>query len=205
MPKHRHTLLTTLFVALVMLALSAGIAAADKGILSAAHVDATSTPTPTPSPTPTPTPTFAPRQCHPVAFVIATFFDLKCEDVTALHDQGIGFGEIARAYLTALASDGTLTPAQVMEMRQAGMGWGNIMNQFGIQPGGNGLGAIMSGRRHKPQPTPTPGSAQGNTPAAGTSNNDTGAWPGNSGNAPGHNKGDKPAQPGKGKGPRGRP
>src|SRR3972149_960088 len=155
MSKHRHILLTTFFVALVTLALSAGIAAADKGNLSAAHVDETATPTATPTPTPTPPPslpatptsTFAPRQCHPVAFVIATFFDLKCEEVTALHDQGIGFGEIARAYLTALASDGTLTPAQVIEMRQAGMGWGNIMQQFGIQPGGNGLGAIMSGRR----------------------------------------------------------
>ena len=68
-----------------------------------------------------------------------------------LHESGFGFGTIARAYLTAQQSNGALTPEQILAMRQAGMGWGQIKKEYGIHPGGNGLGTIM--REHgTPQP-----------------------------------------------------
>ncbi len=80
---------------------------------------------------------------HPVGSAIAVYFNIPYTQVMALHAAGLGFGEIARAYLTALASGGTLTPTQLLEMRQAGMGWGQIKKEYGIRPGGLGLGSIM--------------------------------------------------------------
>ena len=83
---------------------------------------------------------------HPVGIVLATFFNIPYTQVLALHDEGFGFGNIARAYLTAYASGGVLTPTQVLELRQAGAGWGQIKKEYGVHPGGNGLGSIMSNK-----------------------------------------------------------
>jgi len=125
---------------------------------------------------------------HPVGSVIAVYFNIPYTQVMALHDDGLGFGQIARAYLTARASGGALTPEQVLEMRQAGVGWGQIKKDYGVHPGGNGLGSIM---RNKSQPEPT-------TPALKVKpgNNGSGGCPGNSCNAPGQQKPpkDKPAK-----------
>lgn len=80
---------------------------------------------------------------HPVAQRLAETFDVPYEEVMALHESGIGFGVIGRAYLTAEASDGDLTFEDVLELHQSGMGWGKIKHEYGIHPGGNGLGQIM--------------------------------------------------------------
>jgi hypothetical protein len=80
---------------------------------------------------------------HPVGIVIARFFNISYTQVMSWHAQGIGFGTIARAYLTAAASDGALTPEQVLALRQADVGWGQIKKDYGVHPGGNGLGSIM--------------------------------------------------------------
>ncbi|HKZ86881.1 MAG TPA: hypothetical protein VJ793_24915 [Anaerolineae bacterium] len=173
----------------------------------------TSTPTPTPTststPTSTPTPTEpaspigtpTPEFCHPVARMIARFFDLTCAEVTELHDGGLGFGVIARAYLTAQALGEETSPEAILALHQAGVGWGQIMQQFGAaaHPGGKGLGAIMRGK----SPDGDGDDAGGATGAAPDR-----IRPGNSGNAPGHNQDDGPRGPDRGKGsdkPKGRP
>jgi hypothetical protein len=92
---------------------------------------------------------------HPVGSVIAVYFNIPYTQVMELHNEGFGFGEIARIYLTAQASGGALTPEQVLEMRQAGVGWGQIKKDYGVHPGGNGLGSIMSKKPAAPQPEHT--------------------------------------------------
>ncbi len=63
---------------------------------------------------------------HPVGIVIALYFNVPCRQVLALYDEGFGFDTIARAYLTAHASNGALTPEQVLALRQTGVGWREI-------------------------------------------------------------------------------
>jgi hypothetical protein len=125
---------------------------------------------------------------HPIGSLIALYFNIPYTQVMALHDQGFGFGNIARAYLTAYASDGVLTPEQVLAMRVAGVGWGQIKKDYGIHPGGNGLGSI---KRNKPQPEPTSSAVQ-----VKPGKKDVGSCPGNSCNAPGQQKPpkDKPSK-----------
>ncbi len=78
---------------------------------------------------------------HPVAWAISAFFDISYTQVISLHESGLGFGVIARAYLTALAAD--LLPEDVLLMFQSGMGWGQIAKEIDVHPGGMGLGSIM--------------------------------------------------------------
>ncbi len=117
---------------------------------------------------------------HPVGIIIALYFNIPYTQVMTLHDEGFGFGEIARVYLTAYATDGALTPEQVLDMRLAGVGWGQIKKDYGVHPGGKGLGAIMG---NKPTPEPTTAA-----PGVKPGNNGSGGCPGNSCNAPGQQK-----------------
>ena len=127
------------------------------------------------------TPSLPFTRAHPVALAISQFFSIPYTSVTTLHDSGMGFGVIARAYMTAKASNGQLTPDQVLQLRESGVGWGQIMHQYGVHPGGKGLGPIMSGHANSAEPSPgnTPSNPGGNRPQS---------CPGNSCNAPGHNK-----------------
>jgi hypothetical protein len=94
-------------------------------------------------------------ETQPVAQAIADFFGVSVTEVLALHQEGLGLGEIARAYFLAreLAADGDpandLTAAQILAMHQGGMGWGRIVAALGLPHGNSGrnLGLIM--RRHK--------------------------------------------------------
>ena len=120
---------------------------------------------------------------HPVGIVIAVYFNIPYTQVMALHDDGVGFGTIARAYLTAYASLGALTPEQVLAMRQAGVGWGEIKKDYGVHPGGNGLGSIMSKKSGgPPDPSATPAPPEMRQDTRGQN------CPGNSCNAPGQQK-----------------
>ncbi len=124
---------------------------------------------------------------HPVGYLIALYFNIPYTQVMALHSEGIGFGNIARAYLTALQSNGALTPDQILAMREAGTGWGEIKKQYGIHPGGNGLGTIM--REHgTPQPPVAPVTDDKQDKKDKGGNPGSATCPGNSCNAPGHNK-----------------
>lgn len=161
-----------------------------------ALLDPTITPTVTltPTMTVTPVPTSTVPHTHPVALAISLYFHLPYTEVIALHDSGVGFGVIARAYLTAKVSNGVLSPTQVLEMFQSGQGWGQIKKQYGVHPGGNGLGSIMSGKAAPlpaETPAPMPNLKPKEQPAASSPGNPA-TCPGNSCNAPGHNKPDKP-------------
>ena len=169
-------------------------------------------PTPTPPPSPISTPvspisTPTPEFCHPVARMIALFFDLTCDEVAELHESGVGFGVIARAYLTAQALGEEASPEAILALHEAGVGWGQIMKQLGADahPGGKGLGAIMRDKSGGPPSSDDDGDGDDAAPAVAAPDR---VRPGNSGNAPGHNKGDNPRGPDRGKGgdkPRGRP
>jgi hypothetical protein len=118
---------------------------------------------------------------HPVGIVIARYFNISYTQVMSWHAQGLGFGAIARAYLTANASNRMLTPEQVLAQRQADVGWGQIKRDYGVHPGGNGLGSIMSNKRDAPQPAPRV------SPEV-KSRKDASGCPGNSCAAPGQQK-----------------
>ncbi len=96
---------------------------------------------------------------HPVGLIIAIYFNIPYTQVMALHAEGFGFGTIARAYLTAYVSNGALTPEQVLALRQAGVGWGEIKKDYGVHPGGNGLGSIMNDKRQGPDKSNCPGNS----------------------------------------------
>jgi hypothetical protein len=103
-----------------------------------------------PSPTITPTPPVTPtlEGLHPVGQALAAFFDTAYDEVMAWHEDGVGFGKIAKAYfLAGELSDEELTAAYVLD-RLADMGWGRLMKTFGFHPSGKAknLGWVMSGR-----------------------------------------------------------
>jgi hypothetical protein len=95
---------------------------------------------------------------HPVAIAIADYFGVPAPEVFAQHQEGLGFGEIARAYFLAreLAADGDptndLTADQILAMHQGGQGWGQIVRSLGLPQSNRdrNLGLIMSWRGHKP-------------------------------------------------------
>jgi hypothetical protein len=84
---------------------------------------------------------------HPVALAISKAFSITYGDVISMHKSGVGFGVIARAYMTAKFSGGLLTPQQVLALHESGVGWGQITKEYGVHPGGKGLGAIMRGHK----------------------------------------------------------
>jgi hypothetical protein len=143
---------------------------------------------------------------HPVGLALSLFFTVPYSEVIALHQEGLGYGEIARAFFIAQNSEGTLTAQAVIDMFQSGQGWGRIMKQVGFKPGGQNLGSIMSGRADQASNSKTPGgkpdcpgnscNASGGKPdCPGNSCNAPGGkpdCPGNSCNAPGQNKSNKP-------------
>jgi hypothetical protein len=88
---------------------------------------------------------------HPVAARIADAFDVSACEVEAQHDDGNGFGNIAKAYLlaeaynqalldAALANGVELDPALLLDaqayltMHAEGMGWGQIVKASGVSP-----------------------------------------------------------------------
>ena len=179
----------------LMLVVMVGIvAAAPAGLSHIAMVPADDDPEPTITSTITPVLTATVPHTQPVASAIALFFHIPYTQVIALHDSGIGFGVIARAYLTAMASNGVLSPTQLLMLHQEGVGWGQIKKEFGVHPGGNGLGSIMSGKAaHEPGGSGTPSNSGSNSESSGLNGVSPGMpfCPGNSCNAPGHNKSGK--------------
>ena len=65
----------------------------------------------------------------------------------ALHEEGLGFGVIAKAYFAAQKLG--IDPQVLLDEFAAGTGWGQIMKNHGLHPGqagrGGNLGDIMSG------------------------------------------------------------
>ena len=182
-------------LACLMLVVVVGIvAAAPAGLSHIAMLPAGDDPKPTITSTVTPVPTTTVPHTQPVASAIALFFHIPYSQVIALHDSGIGFGVIARAYLTARASNGVLTPTQLLMLHEEGVGWGQIKKEFGVHPGGLGLGSIMSGKSaHEQGGSGNPPGNESNGAPSGMNVMSPGkpSCPGNSCNAPGRNKSGK--------------
>jgi hypothetical protein len=105
--------------------------------------------------TPTTEITSTTTHTQPVAAAIAAYFsnsDVFTTPVTyagimALHEEGLGFGVIAKAYFAAEKLG--IDPQVLLDEFAAGTGWGQIMKNYGRHPGqagrGGNLGTIMSG------------------------------------------------------------
>ncbi len=136
-------------------------------------------------PTGTVTPPGVITKPHPVAVAISNTLHVPYSRVMELRDMGLDFGVIARVYLTAQYSDGQLTPNDVLALFQSGMGWGQIAKEYGVHPGGKGLGAVM-GHKQKNPTDPEPPAAQ--APDPGKKGGPGDKCPGHSCDSPGQNK-----------------
>lgn len=93
---------------------------------------------------------------HPVASAMADFFsetfdfEVDSSVITGLHDEGYGFGVIAKVYFVAGKLGGDVTPEFLLGEFDSGKGWGVIMKDLELHPGiagrGGNLGTIMSTR-----------------------------------------------------------
>jgi len=80
-----------------------------------------------------------------IAGCIAAFFEVPVSDVVTLRTDGYGFGEMAAAYF--LARDSGLSVAEILELREQQMGWGEIAQYLGLPTShrDRNLGQIISG------------------------------------------------------------
>lgn len=119
---------------------------------------------------------------HPVAARIAEGFGLEYDEVMALHEDGIGFGLIIKAYgIAEQYPESGLTGADLLEMKLEGQGWGEICREFDMHPGHG--------------PPPWAGNGNDRTPPGQGGDGPPGH--GGNGNPPGHSR---PDHPGKGHG-----
>lgn len=103
--------------------------------------------TPEPEPTEEPVAEACVPEFHPVANGIADTFEVDVAVIIDLHCQGHGFGNIARAYLLADATEDEGDSAEdYLNQHLEGGGWGQIMRESGVHPSQLAPGQIMSGR-----------------------------------------------------------
>jgi hypothetical protein len=95
-----------------------------------------------------------------IANAIADYFGVDVGDVTDIHEQLPGWGQVF--FVFALAQTTGETPDEILALREEGEGWGQIIMGLGLKPGnkGNNLGAAVSG---KATPTLVPASSSSNT------------------------------------------
>ena len=117
---------------------------------------------------------------HPIALMLSQWMEVPCDELVALHDQGVGFGVMMRAYFLS-----TVFPELEWEdlvqrhLSEEGLGWGQIMKAhllaqvLGADPesllaehaAGKGWGEILQEYREEPGKPPWAG--QGKPPWAG--------------------------------------
>ncbi len=165
-------------VSTIVLALSmGGIAWANTGAAIGAMEG-----TITPEPSVTPEPTQADQK---VAQAIADEYEVDVKDIIALHQEGLGYGEIAKAY--ALAEITGKSVEDILAMKKEERGWGEIAQELKVDPGkwDPNLGKVIN--ENKPKDNP------GQEHRASSSNDND---KGNNGNG---NSNDKDKDNGKGK------
>jgi hypothetical protein len=89
---------------------------------------------------------------HPMVEALAAHFGVPAEEIAALHDAGLGFGVIARAYSLAEHFE-DVSPQALLAEFQAGLGWGQIARQYGLNPGRGRDGApgqVISDQAQEP-------------------------------------------------------
>ena len=126
-------------------------------------------PKPAPSATPTatrtapvPTPTPGSTDCvggvpHPEGLRLAQVYGVPYAEIIGWFCEGFGFGEIDLAY--GLSRDTGTEVADIFAMRRDGLGWGEIMEILGVQPGPpapTGPPVIPSPQPTTGQPSPPP-------------------------------------------------
>jgi hypothetical protein len=129
------------------------------------------------------------REGHPVATALAAAFEIDYGTIAAWRCDGRGFGEIARALLIADQVEGM--SVEDLLARAAAGGWGAVLRETGLSPSHFGLGQVISGRYHRHH-----NEQDGEQALTEEESNDTATGPGNSGNAPGHNRDDAPSNNG---------
>lgn len=89
---------------------------------------------------------------HPVALALAAEFNVDYRVIADWHCSGFGFGEIARALLIAEKFEGeegeTVTPEELLALRDDGEGWGQIKKEYGVMPSDLAPGHVISGKHH---------------------------------------------------------
>jgi hypothetical protein len=87
---------------------------------------------------------------HPVASAMSEFFDVEYDEISSLHEDGLGFGVIARAYFVSQKLDDGTTPQSLLDEFESGLGWGEIMKAHELHPGlvgrGGNVGDIVANR-----------------------------------------------------------
>ncbi len=131
---------------------------------------------------------------HPVATALAGAFELDYATVMGWHCDGFGFGQIGRALLIADLT-GEMTAEELLAGFEGGRAWGHIMRDLGLSPSQFAPGRVISGRyerqngqleQEQNQERQGPGNSA-NAPGHNRGGDEQDA-PGNSGNAPGHNR-----------------
>jgi hypothetical protein len=85
------------------------------------------------------------KNAHPVAARLAEAFGVPYDEIMRWHCQAkYGFGEIARAYLLAQATDKTVD--EIFAMRANGQGWGQIVKSLGVKPSDLAPGSVIKGK-----------------------------------------------------------
>lgn len=129
---------------------------------------------------------------QPVAQRLADSFGVSYNEIINWHCSGFGFGEIARAYLLADASGET--PETYFAMKEAGMGWGQIVHETGVHPSELAPGQVIRRGNHTSDDDAQPDDEthQGNSGNNGNgrgNGNGGGNGNGNNGNGNGNGRG----------------
>lgn len=122
-------------------------------------------PTQTMKPPPAGGPACVGNAQHPVAGELARHFDVSYDEIIGWFCSGFGFGEIRLAYEISFQTGIAVT--EVFALRQAGLGWGEIMIQLGVLPG------VIPAASSTPEDN-----SSGSLPPAGTNDPPDGGPPG---------------------------
>ncbi len=112
---------------------------------------------------------------HPVAARFAAEFEMSVDDIMAMHCDGNGFGNIARALLLAQNDENGATAQDFLDRHRGGEGWGQIVRESGMHPSELAPGQIGRNRN-------TDEDDSDDTTAASQPGNGNGRGNGNSGN-----------------------
>ncbi|MCC7446050.1 MAG: hypothetical protein IT324_01475 [Anaerolineae bacterium] len=129
---------------------------------------------------------------HPVATRLADAFGVSYDEIMGWHCKGYGFGSIAKAYL--LAQKTGKAAAEYLNMRDKGIGWGQIKKESGVDPRALAPGQVINGKKNKD--STTAGATSSTTDDKG--NKDAKDNKGNSGKDNKDDKGNKDTKDNKG-------
>ena len=72
---------------------------------------------------------------HPVAVWMASRFGTSYDALLAMHEAGIGWGVMVKAFYLAQANDQGVSAGELIDRHLEGEGWGTIVRELGTYPG----------------------------------------------------------------------